>query len=136
VHPIGRRSYAQGGFVVCWAGLAAQRSQDRERVEAVGQSGEVDVITDRDARQDAVPCRGLSWVRINVDNDQAGRSARDADPELRVGTPPLLDAVLIEGGGVETVTPQTCRETEAVSGCMGLRTAVAAVGGRGLPACC
>lgn len=103
-------------------------------MEAVGQAGEIDVVADRDNGQDPVPGGRLGEVGVDVDDNQAGRAAGDADAELRVGAPPPGDMALVEGGGVESVAPASCGQARALGGRVRSRAALGAVGGRGLAA--
>jgi hypothetical protein len=99
-------------------------------VEARGQPGEVDLVTDGDAGQDAVAGGGLGLVGVDVDDDEPGWAAGDADAELGVVLPPMLDAALVERCCVEAVAPPAGGQTGAVTWGVGVLTAVAAVPGR------
>jgi hypothetical protein len=82
---------------------AAKGGEDGEGVEAVGEARQVDLVSDGNPGR--IACRGFGAVGVDVDDHQASRAAGDADTELRVLPPPLLDAVLVEGGRVEAVAP-------------------------------
>ncbi|GAA2556905.1 hypothetical protein GCM10010423_68050 [Streptomyces levis] len=81
---------------------------------AVGEAREVDVFADGDARQDSVPGGGLGAVRVDVDDHQVGRTAGDADAELRVRAPPVSDPSLVECGGVKAMAPTPRRQAGAL----------------------
>jgi hypothetical protein len=104
-------------------------------VEACGQSCEVDVFADGDAGEESVATGWLGVVRIDVDDDQAGGAAGDADAEVGVTSPPLVDPAMVDGGGVEAVAPATLGNTGALSGAVPVSAAGCAVRGRCLAAC-
>lgn len=127
VHAPRGRSDAQRAVVVRGADHATQRGQDPESVEARGEAGQVDVFGDGDAGQDPVPARGLSCVSIDVDDDQASWAAGYAYTEFWVSAPPLLNAALVEGGSVKTVTPAAVRQAGTARVSVPRQTAVFAV---------
>jgi hypothetical protein len=104
----GRRSYTQGPGVVGGALLPAKGSEYGEGVEAVREPCEVDMVADGDAGENPVTGWRFGIMGVDVDDDQAGWAAGDADPEVRMSSPPLLNAVLVEGGRVEAVAPAAC----------------------------
>lgn len=117
----------QGGGIGGGALLAAQGGENGKGVEAVGEAGEVDLIPDWDTGQDPVPGGRLGAVGVDVDDDQAGGAPGDADTELGVLVPPLLDEGLVEGGGVEAVAPTASAEAGAIGRHMGVLAAPTAV---------
>lgn len=134
MQPAGRGTHAQGRGVVGGVRPAAQSSQDGEGVEAVGQTGQVDVVADRDARQDPVPAGRRGGVGVDVDDHQARRAAGHTDTEVGVGTPPPGDPLLVEGRSVKAVAPPPRGQTGALCRRVRVLTALAAVRGRCLTA--
>ncbi len=107
---------AERAGVLGRVGGATESSKQRERVVAVLQAVEVDVLVDRNTGQDPVPGGDGAGVTVDVDDDQTRRTARDTGPEVGVRGPPGGDDVLVEGGGVETVTPATGPGAGALGG--------------------
>lgn len=70
---------------------------------------------------------------IYIDDDQVGCSAGNPHTKVGVCAPPLFDPILVEGRSVETVTPSSGTETQAVGCRVGRRTALRAVARWGLP---
>lgn len=134
VQAAGGGADAQGGVVFRGAALAAQSGQDCQGVEAVGQAGQIDMVADRDSRQDPFPGGRLRGVGVDVDDDQSGWTAGDSDTQLGVGTPPLCNSSLVKSGSVEAVAPTSCRKAGALRGRVGICSAAGAVRCRGLAA--
>jgi hypothetical protein len=103
--------------------------KDTQGVEAGGEACEVDSVADGNARQDPVSRRELGLVSINVDDNQACWAAGDSNAEPGIVPPPPLDVFLVQGGGVEAVTPTARTQAGAVSRSVGTVAALYAVRG-------
>jgi hypothetical protein len=79
VEAAGGSADSERGVVFCGAALAAEGSEDCEGVKSVSEASEVDVVADRNAGEDPVPCGGLGGVGVDVDDNQAGGAAGNAD---------------------------------------------------------
>ncbi len=132
VESAGGSAHAQGGGVLGGTALSAQGRENGEGVETGGEAGEVDLVADGNAGQNAVTGRGLGGMGVDVDDHQAGRATGDTDAEFGMVAPPLLDTLLVEGGRVETVAPAASAQAGTVTRSVGVLAAVAAVPGRGL----
>lgn len=84
-------------------------------MEAVLQSGQIDVVAYRDAGPEFVAWGQGDGVRVDVDDDQARGAAGDADPGGRVRGPPCVDQGPVGGGGMESVAPATVGNAGAVA---------------------
>lgn len=52
-------------------------------------------------------------MRVDVDDNEAGRTGSNAHPEIGAGTPPLLDPVEIKRGRMKPMTPAALTNTVA-----------------------
>lgn len=103
-------------------------------MESSFQPGKIDVVPDRNPRQETVAGRELGMVRIDVDHNQSRGAAGDTDPKVRMLSPPVVDPLSVQGGRVEPVAGTACGKAWASIWFVRGRTAVNAVGGRGLTA--
>jgi len=76
-------------------------------MKSTAQASQVNVVADRNAGQQPVAGWRQNGMCIDVDDDQVGRSRGYTNPELRMGTPPVREALQIDGGCMEAMTPTT-----------------------------
>ncbi|GBQ03489.1 ATP/GTP-binding protein [Streptomyces spongiicola] len=132
VEPTGRSPDPQRALVVRRAGNSSQGRQNGDRMESVGETGEVHVLGDGDAGKNAVPIWRLSLMSIDVDDDQPCGATCDTHSEKGVRRPPSVDASLVQGGRVEAMTPAAGVQARTTRGDMAGTPAAVTVRGRGL----
>ncbi len=129
VHAARRGPYTQGRVVFGGRGLAAESRQHGQGVKARPQATQIDSVPDRDSRKEPVTGRQFTCVRIDVDDDQVRGPAGNTDTQSGGAGPPVLNAGVVQGRGMETVTPAAALQARAVGVSVTRFGTISAVGG-------